>query len=90
MSITVIFKPAGTTTAQYDEMVRRLEAAGAGAPAGRLHHTCFGDPSAVGVVDLWNSLEEFEAFGAVLMPIIQDMGADVAEPEIHETYNVIT
>jgi hypothetical protein len=90
MSITVIFKPAGTTTAQYDEMLCRLDAAGAGAPAGRLYHTCFGNPSALGVVDVWSSLAEFEAFGAVLMPIIEDIGADVAEPEIHETYNVIT
>lgn len=89
MSITVVFKPAGTTAEQYDEMVRRLEAAGVGAPTGRTFHTCFGDPSAVGVVDVWESLADFEAFGAVLMPIIADMGADVAEPEIHQTHNVI-
>ena len=56
---------------------------------GRLYHTCFGDHSALGVVDVWDSLAEFEAFGAILRPIIQDVGAQVAEPEIHETYNVI-
>jgi len=89
MSITVVFKPAGTTAEEYDEMIRRLDAAGAGSPPGRLSHVCFGDPSALGVVDVWSSLEEFQAFGAVLMPIIQDVGADVAEPEIHETHNVI-
>ena len=89
MSITVIFKPDGTTTEQYHEILRRLDAAGAGAPAGRLYHTCFGDHSALGVVDVWDSLAEFEAFGAILRPIIQDVGAAVAEPEIHETYNVI-
>ena len=90
MSITVVFRPAGTTAEQYDEMTRRLEAAGAGAPAGRVFHTCFGDPSALGVVDVWESLTHFEAFGAVLMPIIADVGADVADPEIHETHNVLT
>ena len=89
MSITVIFKPEGTTTEQYDEILRRLDAAGAGAPTGRLYHTCFGDHGALGVVDVWESLPEFEAFGAILMPIIEDVGAQVAEPEIHETYNVI-
>jgi len=90
MSITVIFKPAGTTTEQYDEMLRRLDAAGAGSPTGRIHHMSFGDPTALGVVDIWNSLEDFQAFGEILMPIIQDVGADVADPEIHETYNVLT
>ena len=90
MSITVIFPPAGTTTEQYDEIVRRLEEAGAGAPAGRRYHTCFGNPEALAVVDVWDSIAEFEAFGQILMPIIQDVGADVAEPEIHQTHNVIT
>ena len=90
MSITVIFAPDGTTTEQYDEIIDRLEEAGAGAPLGRRYHTCFGDPSALGVVDVWDSIEEFEAFGKILMPIIQDVGAQVAEPEIHETYNIIT
>ncbi len=89
MAITVIFKPDGTTAEQYDEIVRRLEEAGFGAPAGRSFHTCWGDPSAVGVVDVWESLAEFEAFGQVLMPIIQDVGAQVAEPEIHETHKNI-
>ena len=89
MAITVIFKPEGTTAEQYDEIVRRLDEAGFGAPAGRSFHTCWGDPSAVGVVDVWDSLAQFEAFGRVLMPIIEDVGAQVAEPEIHETHNII-
>ncbi len=89
MAITVIFKPDGTTAEQYDEIIRRLEEAGAGTPVGRRFHTCWGDPSSVGVVDVWESLQEFEAFGQVLMPIIEDVGAQVAEPEIHETHNII-
>ncbi len=90
MSITVIFPPAGTTTEQYDEIVRRLEEAGVGAPAGRRYHTCFGNPQALAVVDVWDSIAEFEAFSQILMPIIQDVGAEAAEPEIHQTHNVIT
>jgi hypothetical protein len=89
VSITVIFRPNGVTTGQYDEMLRRLDAAGAGSPPGREYHTCFGAANSVGVVDVWTSLEQFQAFGAVLMPIIADIGAPVAEPEIHDTYNVI-
>ena len=89
MAITVIFRPEGTTAEQYDEIIRRLEEAGFGAPAGRSFHTCWGDASAVGVVDVWDSLAQFEAFGKVLMPIIEDVGAQVAEPEIHETHNII-
>jgi hypothetical protein len=89
MSITVIFKPLATSAEQYDEIVRRLEEAGAGSPSGRRFHTCWGDPSSVGVVDVWDSLADFEAFGQILMPIIEAVGARVAEPEIHETHNII-
>ena len=90
MSITVVFEPAGLTSEQYEEIIRRLEEAGVESPTGRTFHTAFGDPSALGVVDVWDSLADFEAFGGVLMPIIEEVWADVAQPEIHETFNVLT
>ena len=89
MSITVTFPPSNMSTKQYDEVLRRLEAAGAGAPPGREYHTCYGAHDNLSVVDVWTSLAEFEAFGSTLMPILAELGIEVAEPQISETYNVI-
>ena len=41
MAITVIFTPRSMDARQYDEIIKRLENAGASAPAGRLYHVCF-------------------------------------------------
>ena len=89
MSITVIFPPTNMTSEKYDEAVRRLEAAGAGTPSGRQYHTCFGTSGQLGVVDVWESVEQFEAFGETLTPILEAVGIEPSEPQISETYNII-
>ncbi len=89
MAIVMRFTPQGMTAAKYDEIVRRLEAAGAGAPAGRLYHVCFGNKEELRVSDIWDSMENFEEFGKTLMPIMQDLGVDPVEPEILEVHNII-
>ncbi len=89
MSITVIFPPTNMTNEKYDEVIRRLEAAGAGTPSGRQYHTCFGTSGHLGVVDVWESAEQFEAFGETLMPILEEVGIEASEPQISETYNII-
>ena len=38
---------------------------------------------------MWSSLEEFEAFGEILMPILDEIGIEPAEPHISETHNII-
>ena len=43
MAIGIYFRPASMSADKYDETIRRLEAAGAGAPAGRSYHVCFGE-----------------------------------------------
>ena len=89
MSITVIFPPTNMTNEKYDEVIRRLEAAGVGTPSGRQYHTCFGASGHLGVVDVWESAEQFEAFGETLMPILEEVGIEASEPQISETYNII-
>ncbi len=89
MSITVIFPPTNMTNEKYDEAIRRLEVAGAGAPSGRQYHTCFGTSGELGVVDVWESAEQFEAFGKILVPILEEAGIEPSEPQISETYNII-
>lgn len=89
MAIVTRFTPQGLNAAKYDEAIRRLEAAGAGAPAGRLYHVCFGNKEELRVSEIWDSMENFEEFGKTLMPIIQDIGVDPGQPEIVEVHNII-
>jgi hypothetical protein len=68
MALAFYFSPA-MNAQQYDTCVRKLEAAGAGKPAGRLYHACFGTSDKVAVFDVWDSQQSFDAFGQTLMPI---------------------
>lgn len=89
MAITVRFTPKSMSAAKYDECIRRLEAAGAGAPKGRLYHVSYGSKDDLRVVDVWESSESFDEFGKTLMPILQDLGIDPGTPEISEAHNII-
>jgi len=89
MAFAIAFKPASMNAAQYDETIRRLAAAGAGAPKGRLYHACHGEGSDLRVVDVWESMETFEKFGQTLMPILKEIGVDPGTPDIRPIHNVI-
>ncbi len=91
MSIVVRFSPAALTTEQYDESIRRLEAAALPFPPDGLeYHICFGSSGNLRVSEIWSSREQFEAFGEHLMPILADVGIDVGgAPEILDVHNVI-
>lgn len=71
------------TTAQYDEIWRQLREAKADHPAGRLSHVGWEQDGTMRVVDVWDSMDHFEAFGAILMPIIASVGGE-ATPTIVE------
>ena len=79
----------GFTTEKYDEVVRRLEAAGEGAPAGRLFHVCFGDKENLHVSDIWDTRQNFDRFFGVVGPIMQELGVAASEPEFYEVHNYI-
>ncbi len=89
MAFAIAFKPVGMDVARYDECIRRLEAAGAGAPAGRLYHACHGSGDQLLVFDVWDSMETFQAFGPTLGPILQALGVDPGTPEITPVHNVM-
>jgi hypothetical protein len=82
MAIAVYFNPKGMTLDEFNESHRRLSAAGAGAPSGRIHHSCFGDDGNLMVYQVWESPESFEAFGATLMPILAEVGIEPGKPDI--------
>ena len=89
VAIAIYFNPASMNAAQYDEVIRRLDSAGAGRPAGRLHHACFGSDDKLQVLDIWESQQDFDRFGATLMPILQQVGVDPGEPMVEQVRNII-
>ena len=89
MSFVVRFVPKSMSTQKYDEVIARLAAAGAGSPKGRLFHVAFGPHDALRVSDIWENREDFENFGATLMPILQELGVDPGEPDFIDVYKII-
>ena len=90
MALGFYFAAKSFSPEQYDETDRRLEAAGAGAPAGRSYHCAFAaGPGGLHIFDVWDSQESFDKFGETLMPILSDVGVDPGEPMVAEIYNVI-
>jgi hypothetical protein len=89
MSFVLHFKPVGFALATYKEAIKQLEAAGAGSPKGRSFHVCYGDPNNVQITDVWDNMEDFQAFGQTLVPIMQALGADPGQPEAQEVNNII-
>ena len=80
MAIAVYIRLDGMTGAQYDEVHRRLTEAGQINPAGRLHHSCFGDDGDLAVYNVWESQEAFDAFGPILGPILEEVGVKMDGP----------
>ena len=89
MALGFYFSPSGFTREGYDEVIRQLDAAGAGAPKGRRSHVAMETDGNIQVFDVWESQEDFEAFGATLLPIMAAAGADPGEPMVSPVYNVI-
>ena len=84
------FSPTSMTEADYDELVRRLEEAGAGKPPGRMYHVCYGSGDRLAIFDVWDTPESFMAFGQTLIPIMREMGLPPADPEVVEVHNILT
>ena len=89
MALGFYFVNKGFTQDKYDEAIRQLEAAGAGAPKGRSLHVALETDGEVQVFDIWESQEAFEAFGATLLPIMSGLGVDPGPPMVAQVRNVI-
>jgi hypothetical protein len=92
MSILVRFPRApGVTTQQYDETLRRLEQSGDFPPDGLEFHAAFIHDGDLRVSEVWESQQQFEAFGQRLMPLLAEMNIQLqGEPEILEVHNTIS
>jgi hypothetical protein len=89
MALGFYFTPSSFSTADYDEVIKQLDAAGAGSPDGRLHHIALESDGNVQVFDVWESQEKFEAFGGTLVPIMTGLGANPGEPMVTPVHNII-
>jgi hypothetical protein len=89
MAICVYVRPENLTVDQYDEVQRRLGEAGASAPKGRLHHSCFGTPDALMVYSVWESREDYDAFAATLNPIREKVGVVGGAPDFMDVHHLV-
>ena len=89
MALGIYFSPTSMTKQQYDTCIKKLEAAGADKPAGRLYHASFGDGDKLAVFDVWESQELFDRFGQTLMPILKEIGVEIGQPHVMPIHNVI-
>ena len=89
MAIGIYFTPKAFAPGAYDEAIDRLEAAGAGAPPGRLYHVALEGDGGIHVFDIWESQEQLDEFGKTLLPILSELGVDPGEPYVQNVHNVI-
>jgi hypothetical protein len=88
MAILAMFEVNGATASKYDEVIRRLTQLGQRVPDGQMYHVCYGDRVRLQVINIFESQEKLDGFGATLMPILQEMNI-TAKPTIYEVYNII-
>jgi hypothetical protein len=89
MALGFYFTPSSFTPELYDQALERLAAAGAGSPPGRLYHVAMESDGLIQVFDVWDSQESFETFGATLVPIMTELGADPGQPQVAPIRNII-
>jgi hypothetical protein len=80
---------SNVTTEQYDDTIRRLEKVGDWPPAGLDYHVAFKSDGKFRVSEIWDSREQFEAFGQRLMPVLDEVGIEPGQPEMLEIHNII-
>jgi hypothetical protein len=85
------FTAADTVTSeQYDETLRRLEKSGDWLPEGLEYHVAFWSNGHFRVSEIWDSREQFDAFGERLMPVLKDVGIELSDdPEMLEIHNIV-
>jgi hypothetical protein len=78
------------TYEQYDETSRRLEKAGDWPPKGLDYHVAFVSDGKFRVSEIWDSREEFDAFGKRLTPMLSDVGIVLSgDPEVLEIHKIV-
>jgi hypothetical protein len=92
MSIVVRYAPVNLTKEKYDAVNQKLDEMGSGQmPEGLRLHVCFGDDGDLKVSEIWDSREQFQAFGETLMPVLNEVGIEFSgEPQAFEVHHLET
>jgi hypothetical protein len=92
----VVLVHESITQEQYEESIRRLTGGtramtspGDWPVEGLLVHSAGQGPKGFRVVDIWESQEALERFGAILIPILNEIGVQ-GEPEIYPTHTFVS
>ena len=76
MSIVVRYQPKPLTAEKYDATTAQLEAAGLEwLPNGMDYRICFGTDGDLMVSEIWDSRQQWQAFGERPMPILAEAGS---------------
>ena len=86
MAIVVEFNIPGMTATQYDSVLKDLE--NKGVTRWPQYHVAAPSSGGWFVVDVWESQEQFEKFGEVLIPTLQAAGVTPATPEVRPVHNI--
>jgi len=89
MAVAVLSTPVSMTVEQYHRISEHLAASRPGPPPGRRLHVCFGNGDHLMVLDVWDSVEELDAFTATQMPLLAIEHIDMAPPEPLEIHDLI-
>ena len=89
MAVAVVSAPASMTAEQYHRIIEHMDASRTGPPPGRRFHACFGHGDQLMVFEVWDSVDDLDAFTATLMPILAVEHIDMAPPEPLEIHGLI-
>jgi hypothetical protein len=87
--VIVFFDVPQMSVAQYDQVMRDLDAAGQDRPNGRLSHTAAANGDGWRAVDVWDSEEALNAFAGTLMPVLVQNGVTPPQPQVLPVYNIV-
>ncbi|HTQ58338.1 MAG TPA: hypothetical protein VMI94_27940 [Bryobacteraceae bacterium] len=80
--VVVSFSPANLNGRRYAEVLQRLSQVTGIPPAGGIFHVCFGEPDRLRVLDVFDTMENYQAFARLLLPIVAEVGIQSGPPEI--------
>jgi hypothetical protein len=93
--VPVVLIHEGMTQTQYEESVRkltgkeRLESPDDWPVPGLISHTTGQGPNGFRIIDVWESQEAVDAFGAQLMPILEEIGVQ-QQPQIFPAHTHVS
>ena len=87
--IAVLSMPESMTTEQYDRVVEQFEDARVSPASGHRLHVCFGHGEQLMVFDVWDSVEDLQAFAATIAPIMANQQIVIAPPQPLEVHRLV-